>query len=282
MSISMSINLILFILSPVFALLANGIFRKAFARFQCRKGPPIIQPFYDMMKLWKKKRAEAEESKNIVFYAGLFLALFFLIILYSIFFGIISFDHDFILFIYLLVSIEVAIICSAFASKNAFSYVGSMRELVLMIGYELIIAFSIINIMGVSGETSIFSIESSAISFPLSAFLLFISGFAVLRITPFDTVNAHTEISSGMPSEYSGKLLMMYYFAERLKEFIYCIFLSKIIIGWNMFTPIIAVILIIIYALMNASSARYSFLEASKRLFLMAIISFINLGWIGL
>lgn len=90
------INLILLFLSPFFAVLTNGIFRKLMAKFQNRKGPTIFQTFYDLIKLFKKERIEAHKSKNIIFYSGLFLSLFFIIILYLVFFGIIRFDYDFI------------------------------------------------------------------------------------------------------------------------------------------------------------------------------------------
>ena len=129
MNTGMIINLLLLALSPFAAILASGIFRKLFARLQNRQGPPIIQPFYDLIKLWGKESIESDESKNFAFYFGLIIALFLIIALYLIFFGIFSFDYDFIAAIYLLVSIEAAIVCSAFASKSALSYVGSMREL---------------------------------------------------------------------------------------------------------------------------------------------------------
>jgi len=269
-------------MSPFLALLASGISRKLFARFQSRVGPPIIQPFYDLAKLFNKERIESDESRNIIFYAGLFLAFALIFLIYLVFFGIISFEYDFILFIYLLVSVEVAIICSGFASKSALSYVGSMRETVLMLGYELIIAFSIINIISNSGVLSISNIGPMALITPISiAFILF-AGFPVLRVTPFDTVSAHNEISSGMPSEYSGKILMLYLFIEKLKDFIYYLMMSRIIIGWNIWTSLVAFALIFFYSLMNATSARYNFMASAKILFIAAILSLINAGAIGL
>jgi ech hydrogenase subunit B len=278
MNINTSINLIILILSPLLALLSNGIFRKLYARFQNRKGPPIIQPFYDLIKLFQKERIESDESKNIIFYIGLLIALIYLIILYLIFFGVISFDYDFIVFIYLLVSIEVMIICSAFASKNTFSYVASMRELVLMLGYELIIAFSIINIMSSSGVTNISLIDIMTFNTPLSIIFILFSGLAVLRITPYDTVNANSEISSGMSTEYSGKLLMIYLLIEKLKDFIYYLLISRLIIGWNIYTPLIVLVLIFVYSLINASSARYNFMKAAKNLFIVALFALLNIG----
>jgi ech hydrogenase subunit B len=269
---------VLLILSPFLAILSNGIFRKLYARFQNRKGPPIIQPFYDLIKLFKKESVEADESKNIIFYAGLIIALVYIIILYLIFFGVLNFDYDFIVFIYLIVSVEVVIICSAFASKNAFSYVASMRELVLMIGYELIFAFSIINIMNISGIINISLIPMMVFSTPLSIIFILFSGLAVLRITPYDTVGANSEISSGMATEYSGKMLMLYLLIEKMKDFLYYLLISRIIIGWNIYTPVIVLFLIFAYSLINASSARYTFLKSARNLFIGALLALLNIG----
>jgi len=279
---NISIELIILVLCSFLALLSSGVFRKLFARFQNRKGPPVIQPFYDIIKLWGKERIESDESRNIIFYSGLFIAIIFLIILYLIFFGVIKFEYDFIVFIYLIVSVEVAVICSAFASRNIFSYVASMRELVLMLGYELIIAFSVINIISISGVLSISSVQSMIFSAPVSIIFLLFSGLAVLRITPYDTASASTEISSGMASEFSGKILMLYLLVEKLKDFMYYLLISRIIIGWNIYTPLILLGLLFAYALINASSARYNFMLSAKKLFIAAVLSLINIGVIGL
>jgi formate hydrogenlyase subunit 4 len=117
---------------------------------------------------------------------------------------------------------------------------------------------------------------------PLSIIFILFAGLPVLRITPFDTVAAHNEISSGMPSEYSGKILMLYLFIEKLKDFIYYLMMSRIIIGWNIFTPLIAIFLVFGYSLINATSARYSFMISAKKLFIVAILSLINAGVINL
>ena len=42
-------------LSPLIGGLLMGVDRKVTARMQNRVGPPIIQPFYDVVKLWGKK-----------------------------------------------------------------------------------------------------------------------------------------------------------------------------------------------------------------------------------
>ncbi len=45
-------GIVYLILAPVIGGLLAGIDRKISARMQRRVGPPIMQPFYDVFKLW--------------------------------------------------------------------------------------------------------------------------------------------------------------------------------------------------------------------------------------
>ena len=49
------IPLALLIISPFIGGLLIGIDRKLTARIQNRRGPPIVQPFYDVLKLFGKE-----------------------------------------------------------------------------------------------------------------------------------------------------------------------------------------------------------------------------------
>ena len=42
------------IFAPILGGLTSGIDRKITARMQGRQGPPVLQPFYDVIKLLKK------------------------------------------------------------------------------------------------------------------------------------------------------------------------------------------------------------------------------------
>ena len=53
------VNLILVVL---LAPLCEGISRKLTARIQSRKGPPVLQPYYDLLKLLGKEDIESGES----------------------------------------------------------------------------------------------------------------------------------------------------------------------------------------------------------------------------
>jgi ech hydrogenase subunit B len=48
-----------------------GIDRKLTARLQGRKGPPVIQPFYDVLKLWSKDSTYTNPRQVFYLYAYL-------------------------------------------------------------------------------------------------------------------------------------------------------------------------------------------------------------------
>lgn len=63
-------------LAPVGGGLLAGLDRKLAARMQRRVGPPVVQPFYDVLKLFEKERIAVNEAQG--FYLAGFL--FFMIL----------------------------------------------------------------------------------------------------------------------------------------------------------------------------------------------------------
>ena len=46
--------LIYLVAAPLLGGILEGWDRRITARMQARRGPPILQPFYDVLKLWQK------------------------------------------------------------------------------------------------------------------------------------------------------------------------------------------------------------------------------------
>ena len=68
------IRLIIYLVAaPVVGGLLAGWDRRISARMQSRRGPPILQPFYDVLKLWQKENIVVRRSQN--FYILFFLLL---------------------------------------------------------------------------------------------------------------------------------------------------------------------------------------------------------------
>ena len=54
-------------LAPVGGGLLAGLDRKLAARMQRRVGPPVVQPFYDVLKLFEKERIAVNEAQGFLF-----------------------------------------------------------------------------------------------------------------------------------------------------------------------------------------------------------------------
>lgn len=64
------------ILAPILGGLLSGCDRVLTARFQSRVGPPLLQPFYDVAKLWHKEKAFSNPLEIIFTTAYLILIAF--------------------------------------------------------------------------------------------------------------------------------------------------------------------------------------------------------------
>src|SRR6056297_829316 len=123
--------------------LLSGIDRKLTAQVQFRKGPPIIQPFYDFLKLLLiKETILPKHGAPFTFLLARVLALFgatiagtfILLPACNITAG---FEGDVIVIFYLLAIPSLSFVIGAMASAKPLASVGASREMKLIIGYEL-------------------------------------------------------------------------------------------------------------------------------------------------
>ena len=71
------------ILAPVAGGLLTGIDRIISARLQGRQGPPLLQPFYDVLKLMQKESIEVNSMHRFFVYISMVFAVFTTVILLS-------------------------------------------------------------------------------------------------------------------------------------------------------------------------------------------------------
>jgi len=201
-------EIIFFILVPFIALLYEGLLRKINARLQNRIGPPIVQPFYDIVKLFNKKQLK---SQNDPFFK--FAPLLYFFSVYALFlfipFSLISFQYDFVLLLYLTILTSAFYVLAGLSSDNPFGIVGSMREMILMIVYEITLVIAIFSFFIRAGVFSFSDFQSTLmlLSLPISSAGLAIISLVEVHVTPFDTTEAPTEIMTGSRTEYSGRNL---------------------------------------------------------------------------
>jgi len=202
----------------VAGMIASWIERKVTARVQWRVGPPLLQPLYDVMKLFIKENVVPEHAHLLTFTAAPIISfvssgLAATIIGMSIFFPDAAFQGDLIVVAYLLVITALSLILGGAASANPLASLGASREMKMVLSYELIFWIAIIvawiktggviNLSAMAGERAVAGSVSGAIAF----ILMLIAVQAKLGRVPFDAAEAETEISGGPYIEYSGPLL---------------------------------------------------------------------------
>jgi len=128
--------------TAVFGLVVSWIDRKVTARVQWRVGPPLLQPFYDFVKLLGKETIVPAGGSRLAFLGAPLMGLAGVTLVATII-GVAliwqeqGFVGDIIVVLYLLVLPSLAIILGGAASKNPFASVGASREMKLMLAYEL-------------------------------------------------------------------------------------------------------------------------------------------------
>ncbi len=114
--------------APVVGGLLAGWDRRVSARMQSRRGPPILQPFYDVLKLWQKQNLAVCPSQN-------YYVLFFLLLV--VFTGALFFaGADLLLVIFALTTASIFFVLGAYKASSPYSFIGAERELIQMMAYE--------------------------------------------------------------------------------------------------------------------------------------------------
>ena len=209
-----------FLFAAVVGGLISGLDRKVTAWVQFRRGPVLIQPFYDVLKLLLVKETIIPRNGSVVTFLaapviGMAGAVISAILVLLPAFGISSgFSGDLIVVFYLLAIPSLSFVMGALASGNPLAAVGASREIKLLAGFELSFLLIFAAVIMKSGmsinlyEIITFQQENGALAGSLSGVLLFIALIfciqAKLGLVPFDVAEAETELSEGAFIEFSG------------------------------------------------------------------------------
>jgi len=192
------------ILAPLVGGLLTGIDRVISARMQGRQGPPLLQPFYDVLKLTQKESMEVNTMHRFFVYISLIFAIFSTVIMVS--------GGDLLLAIFALTLGSIFFVLGGYASNSPYSMIGSERELLQIMAYEPMVLLTGIGLY--YADNSFFVKDMIATTTPAIVYLpgiflglVFILAFK-LRKSPFDlsmSHHGHQEIVKGITTEYSGR-----------------------------------------------------------------------------
>ncbi len=229
-------RVILFLVAaPVIGGILAGWDRRVSARMQSRRGPPILQPFYDVQKLWQKQNLANCPSQN-------YYILFFLLLV--MFTGALFFaGADLLLVIFTLTTAAIFFVLAAYKASSPYSFIGAERELLQIMAYEPMVLLTAI---GMYMVTRTFYVDGIAghpgllvLALP-GVFLGFVFCLEIkFRKSPFDlssSHHAHQELVRGITTEFSGRTLALievahWYENIFLLGWVYLFFASSPVLG---------------------------------------------------
>lgn len=279
-------------------LISKWIDRFVTARVQWRKGPPLLQPVYDVLKLLGKETLISEGVSGRGFLLAPLFGLAAVIAAACIIWSVIldptrAFVGDLIVVVYLLTIPSLMFIVGGSSSGSVQAGVGASREMKLLLAYELPFILALVTVLvGVARSTE----GPSQATFDLGAIAAYQSDYgamvnifrppflvhlaclvalviallsvqAKLGAVPFDMGEAETEIMSGVFLEYSGPPLAVIYLTKAMLLATLPLLLALTFVGrgWVR-TPLSYVIFLVLYVLIRNTNPRVR-IDHAMRLF---------------
>lgn len=225
---------ILAVIQPLFLLAVapffSGTTRVLRAKIHGRKGPSILQDYYDLFKLFKRQDVKTKDSglpfrlMPILFLGSMIVLAMGMPLVTR--FSPIPFLADFIFILYLLVLPRFFFALSAIDSAGAYPTVGGIRELIVGSLVEPAMIIALITMAVVTGATNIgmmgeivsFMSFDSPVAVVVAGCAFLAACYVELGKLPFDLAEAEQEIQEGPLAEYSGPSLAMVKLAMSMKQ----------------------------------------------------------------
>jgi formate hydrogenlyase subunit 4 len=229
------LNLVLIVgLAP----LAEGIMRRIRAIVHSRKGPPLIQPYLDILKLLGKE--DLVPDAGMVWQVGPTLCLG-AVLMAALLTPLgtpppLAFAGDAIVFIYFVALAGVAIMLGAFASGNPYAYVGASREMMMIFSVEPVVAIALVTAAVKAGSLSFpdmvksYAAAGPSVSMVFAGIAFLLALQAQVGKLPFDIAEADQEIMEGPFIERSGPGLALFKLASYAKLLIFGSILVQIFV----------------------------------------------------
>ena len=227
------------LLAPMF----EGVVRKVKAVVHSRKGPPITQPYIDILKLLGKEDLRCTTS-TIFRYAPAAAAAAFLVVALITPMGMgPAVGGEMRTWIYFLTLGTAAIMLMAAASGNPFAKAGGAREMMMLLSVEPIVVTALITAAVKSESLRLTDMvawnaaSGPSVSMVVGGIAFFLALQATLGKLPFDITEAESEIMEGPLMEQSGPNLALLKIAMLIRQVVYCFLLVQIFVPWPVVSP---------------------------------------------
>lgn len=196
------------VIGPFIGMLLMGLDRKITARMQGRVGPPLLQPLYDVRKLFAKERSVSSDFIDFDIAAALALA----VVSGAVFFS----GGNLLLAVFLLTLSSLFLVVAGYSARSPYADVGAQRENLQVMAYEPLMILMPISVYLCTGTFAVSGLASLDLPAVAAAPLVFVAFIYVLTIkmrkSPFDlsmSHHAHQELVKGITTEMSGRTLAL-------------------------------------------------------------------------
>lgn len=237
------------LLAPFAGGLLEGADRVISARMQGRVGPPLLQPFYDLGKLFSKQMIAVNNVQLLLNLSY----LVFLAVAGSMLFG----GADILMCLFILSTGDMFLIMAASSDSSPFATMGASREMMQMMAYEPLTLLIAVGFYLATGSFVVNEIAASPLS-PVAAMPGMLLGFLFitaikLRKSPFDlstSHHAHQEMVKGLTTEMAGPTLAIMEIAEYYEKVLLLGIVGLFIVNKNPISwPIAVAVCLIFYFL---------------------------------
>lgn len=260
--------------------LIPGIINKTKAAVGGRRGPPLLQPYYDLFKLLRKDLVISHTVTWVfaaapvvalvsAFAAGIMLPLG----------GLpppVSFTGDWILFAYLFALGRFFTAAAALDTGSSFEGMGAAREVTFACLAEPALIFAVLALAGLSGQftlsASLTTTLTGGISLHVASLALTAAGLFIYILAencriPVDDPTTHLELTmihEVMVLDHSGPLFGIIHYGSALKLFVTGALLLQVVVPFQHLAPVAATALFclgmfaiaVIVGLVESSMAR--------------------------
>jgi formate hydrogenlyase subunit 4 len=240
--------LVVLLLAP----LLTGLVRKVKARLLRRRGPPLLQPYRDLVRLLRKEVVLAENASWLfratpyLVFAATWVAAALVPTFQS---GLLfSWTADLIAIIALLGSARFFLALAGLDVGTSFGGIGSSREVMIASLAEPAMLMAVFTLALVAGSTQLSTVAGVMVSGEVGLRVsLGLALIAVLMVAiaenariPIDNPATHLELTmvhEAMVLEYSGRHLALIDLAASLKLLLYISLIGCVFVPWGIATP---------------------------------------------